>query len=191
MRTLGLQTRLDPHALRIVRHWRATVTVITGTAKRLIIVAVIGARGGLGGFGLFPARLRSTFEREADQHENQVNAESDHAVHEQIGDCTPGVVANLEGQIQRGDGDGRRDLFLDRVNDGRAEQQHRHQHAQRLAQPAPHPGSQAHPYQQAAHSGKGVEAPGDQIVVLGHGVHGKAGKEALIVTTFRPSGLSQ
>jgi hypothetical protein len=72
-----------------------------------------------------------------------------------------------------------------------AEQQHRHQHTQRFAQPAPHPGGQAHPYQQAAHSGKGVEAPGDQIVVLGHGVHGKAGKEALIVTTFRPCGLSQ
>ena len=51
MRTLGLQTRLDPHALRIVRHWRAAIAVIAGAAKRLIVIAVILAMS-FGTYGL-------------------------------------------------------------------------------------------------------------------------------------------
>ena len=69
MRTLGLQTRLDPHALRIVRHWRATVAVITGAAERLIIVALLDAwsaraiTGWMGGLWLILGSFHYLFDR--------------------------------------------------------------------------------------------------------------------------------
>src|SRR3989344_6401001 len=183
-----LQTGFDAHPLGIARHRRSTVAIIAGTAEGVILFRLVGTDRGLDGGGLFLAGPGTTLEDETNRHEHQVDAESDHAVHQQVGNRPPRVVADLEQQVERRDGNGRGHFFLHRVNDGRAEQQHRHQQAQGFAQPAPHPAGDAHPHQQAAQSGKGEEAPSDQIAVLGHGVHGKAGKEALMITAFRPSG---
>ncbi|EJT83777.1 hypothetical protein PPS11_30681 [Pseudomonas putida S11] len=70
-------------------------------------------------------------------------------------------------------------LVLDRVDDGRGQQQHRQHHPQRFAQPAPHPAGELEAHHQAAQGGNGVKAPGEGVVVLGHGVRASQAKRCL------------
>ncbi len=175
-----LQTRLDPRSpgRRKRRSILASVVIVFGERfVSRVCFDGLSRRLGLAG-------LAAAFDRPADQHEQQVRSEGEHAIHGQVRHGGPDIAADLEHQVKRGDRHGWRHRVLGRVDHGRRKQQHRDRHQQRLLEIPPHPAGHQKPYQQATQRGEGVDAPGDQIVVFGHDVRGKPGKEALMITAF-------
>ena len=142
----------------------------------VVAIALGGCRSGVR-FGLRRApSLGLAQERQADQSKDDVHAKGDDCGHGQVRNRTPGAATHLEQQLEGTDRHGRGQQVAGRVDYRGREQQHDAQQAQRFAQVAPHPAGDAKPHQNAAQGGEGVDTPGEEIVVLGHGVRGMAGK---------------